>query len=43
MDAVKGLFIAFSAEEQTLFHPMTEFYSRMFPDNRVMLSFQDFL
>jgi hypothetical protein len=43
LDAVKGLFVAFSTEEEALFHPMTEFYPGVFPDDRVMLSFQNFL
>jgi hypothetical protein len=43
VNAVKGLLVALSAEQQALFHPMTEFHPGMIPDNRVMLSSKDFL
>jgi len=43
VDAVEGLFVALSAEQQALFHPMAEFHPGMVPDDRVMLSSKDFL
>jgi hypothetical protein len=43
VDAVERLFVALSAKQQALFHPMAEFHPGMVSDNRVMLPSKYFL
>jgi hypothetical protein len=43
VDAVERLFVALSAKQQALFHPMAKFHPGMVSDNRVMLPSKYFL